>query len=318
MKKWMTLLFLCFIFHLHGCSDDEHFQSINPHQSFVASVNILEPSIDFYDSEGKKIATWKFDKAYTGATLIPYDRLVLYGHQLDAVDIYELSTGKLIQSIETGMGTTNVYYDQEERLLFIANSKTNTVASFNERGKKLGEIRLKDYPMSMESYQGKLYIINYKSPVLSVVDMKSMKLLDEWDIDKSSTGLLVVEETNTLWVGGHGAGSRPNQKVKVLNLQTGHVIREIQAAQMPVGFAKNKEFIYIANHGSNELVACDVDGNVLWKKEVGANPFSVTIFKNNIVVAGFDDNRIYFLQDEKIEQSVPTGLGPFQLLAREV
>ena len=90
------------------------FTSINQHQSFVASLNIIDPSLDFFDSKGERIATWKFDKSYTGATLIPYDRLVLYGHQLNEIDIYELSTGKLIQSIETGIGTTNAYYDQEE------------------------------------------------------------------------------------------------------------------------------------------------------------------------------------------------------------
>lgn len=318
MKKWTALLFLCIIWILQGCND-EHFTSINQHQSFVASVNILEPSIDFFDSKGERIATWEFDKAYTGATLIPYDRIVLYGHELNEVDIYELSTGKLIQSIETGTGTTNAYYDEEENVLFITNSKKNTVASFNEHGKKLGEIRLKDYPMSMDSHQGKLYVVNYKSPVLSVVDIKSMALIDEWPIDKSSTGLLVVEETDTLWIGGHGAGSHPNQKVKVLDLQTGQLVHEIQASHMPVGFTKNGEVVYITNHGSNELYACDVNGNVLWSKEVGANPFSVAAFKDMIIVAGFDDNQIYFLEEDgKVLHKNPTKSGPFQLLVREV
>lgn len=317
LKKWTVLLFLCLIWMMQGCND-ERFSSINPHQSFVASVNILEPSIDFFDSKGERIATWKFEKAYTGAALIPFDRIVLYGHQLDEVDIYELSSGKLIQSIKTGIGTTNAYYDQEEKMLFIANSKKNTVASYDEHGEKQGEIRLQDYPMSMDSYKGKLYIINYKAPALSVVDIKTMKLLDEWAIDKSSSGMQIVEETGTIWIGGHGEGSRPNQKVKVLDLKTGELLQEIQVSHMPVGFARNEEAIFITNHGSNELYACDVNGNVLWSKEVGANPFSVAAFKDMIIVAGYDDNRVYFLKDGEIEQSISTGSGPFQLLVREV
>ncbi|MED3661043.1 YncE family protein [Ureibacillus sp. FSL K6-8385] len=317
MKKWVAFLFLCTIWILHGCNDEE-FQQINQHQSFVASVNILEPSVDFFDSDGERIATWKFEKAYTGAALIPYDRLVLYGHQLDEVDIYELSTGKLIQSIETGTGTTNVHYDKKEKLLFVANSESNTVASFNEQGEKQGEIRLKDYPMSMDSHDGKLYVVNYKAPVLSVVDIKSMSLVDEWNIDKSSSGLLIVKETNTLWVGGHGSGSRPNQKVKVLDLDNGQVIQEIQASQMPVGFSKKGDIIYVTNHGSNELFAFDLNGKMLWRKEVGANPFAVAVFKDNVIVAGFDDNQIYILENGEIKRKISTQSGPFQLLVREV
>lgn len=317
LKRWITFIIIFCFWILQGC-EDERFQSINQHQSFVASLNIIDPSLDFFDSKGERIATWKFDKSYTGATLIPYDRLVLYGHQLNEIDIYELSTGKLIQSIETGIGTTNAYYDQEENLLFITNSKHNTVISFDEHGKKQGELRLTDYPMSMDSHQGKLYIINYKAPVLSVVDIKSMTLVDEWSIDKSSSGLMIVEETNTLWIGGHGAGSRPNQVVKVHDLKTGQFIQEIQVSHMPVGFTRNEDIIYITNHGSNELFACDVKGNVLWRKEVGANPFAVASFKDQIIVAGFDDNQIYFIQNGEIQKSVSTEHGPFQLLVREV
>lgn len=317
MKKWILLFFLGLLIVLQGCSK-EAFQPINQHQSFVASINLLEPSIVFLDSKGDKIATWNFDKAYTGATLIPYDRILLFGHQLHEVDIYELSTGKKLKSIETGLGTTNAYYDKEEDLIFIANGETNTVTSFDSKGKKLAELKLKDYPLSMESFRGKLYVVNYKAPVLSVIDIKTMELIEEWPIDKSSSGLLIVEETNSIWVGGHGSGSRPNQSVKVIDLQTGEITKEIQVSHMPVGFSRSDDEVYVSNHGSNELFVCNVNGDVLWSVEVGANPFAVACFNENIVVAGFDDNKIYFLQKDKIQKTIQTDHGPFQLLVREV
>jgi len=52
---------------------------------------------------------------------------------------------------------------------------------------------------------------------------------------------------------------------------------------------------------------------------VGANPFSVAAFKDMIIVAGFDDNQIYFLEEDgKVLHKNPTKSGPFQLLVREV
>lgn len=317
LKKWIAVLFFSLIFVVQGCSK-EPFQPINQHQSFVASVNILEPSIVYLDSKGEEIATWRFDKAYTGATLIPYDRILLYGHQLHEVDIYELSTGKKIKSIETGIGTTNAYYDKEAHRFFLSNSEKNTVTSFDDKGKKLGELSLVNYPLSMAGYQGKLYVVNYKAPVLSVIDMETMTLLEEWPIDKSSSGLLIVEETNSLWVGGHGTGSRPNQTVKVLDLESGKLTKEIQVSIMPVGFSKCGDEVYVTNHGSNELFACNVNGDVLWNVEVGANPFAVEHFNEKVVVAGFDDHKIYFIFEGEILNMIETDHGPFQLLVREV
>ena len=55
----------------------------------------------------------------------------MYGHQLPEADIYEFSTGKKIKSIETGLGTTNAYYNDEEELLFLTNSVKNHVASYD-------------------------------------------------------------------------------------------------------------------------------------------------------------------------------------------
>lgn len=317
MKKWIPIIIFILLILLQGCSH-ERYQPINQHQSFVAAVNILEPSIVFLDSKGDQIATWNFDKAYTGATLIPHDRILLYGHQLTEADIYELSSGKKLKSIETGIGTTNAYYDQEEQMLFLTNSETNKVTSYDRNWKLIKELTLKDYPLSMESYNGKLYIINYKESALSAVDMKTLTLLDEWKIDPSSSGLMIVEEANSLWVGGHGEGSRPNETVKVLDLDSGNITKEIQVSQMPVNFSRSEDEVYVINHGSNELFACDVNGEVLWSIEVGANPFSVAHFHHFIVVAGYDDNKIYFIKEGEIQKTIQTNLGPFQLLVREV
>ncbi len=182
------ILILCMTF-LVGCSE-EKFTPINHHQSFVASMNILEPSMTFYDETGDKIADWQFEKAYTGALLIPHDRVLLYGHRLTEADIYELSSGKHLSTIDTGLGTTNAYYDPDSSKVFMTNSETNSVTSYDHQGRKLGECLLGDYPMSMASNDGLLYVINYKDTKLSIINIDTMLLEDEWTIESSSNGIL--------------------------------------------------------------------------------------------------------------------------------
>lgn len=316
MKKvYLSILFVIAL--LAGCNKIE-FSPIDHHQSFVASVNILQPSITFYDASENLIAKWELDKAYTGAELIGQDQMILYGHQLSEADIFQLSTGKQVGHIETGIGTTNAYYDKEEKLFFLTNSERNSVISYDSQYEQLKELKLRNYPMSMASHNGSLYVVNYKDTSLSVIDIATLTVQDEWTIDKSSNGLLILPELNRLWIGGHGEGSKPNQTVDVLDMETGKVINQLNASIMPIGFSRDDDTIYVTNHGSNELCAFTTQGELLWKTEVGANPFVVTTFQDDLVVAGYDDHTIYYLNGQSIQKSIETEKGPFQLLVREV
>ena len=317
VKDRKVFILLAILIVLTGCSE-KGFTPINHHQSFVGAVNIVEPAVSFYDPSGDKIATWKFEKAYTGAVLIQKDQILMYGHELNEADLYQLSNGKKKATIETGVGTTNAYYDKENQLFFITNSANNTVTSYDLNGKKLNQTKLGNYPMSMASHDGKLYVVNYKDTVLSVLNMKTLEVEQVWEIDKSSNGIVVVPENNSIWIGGHGEGSQPNQTVDIYDLHTGKNIGVLEAAFMPIGFAKSDHEVYIVNHGSNELVVTNLSGKVLWHIEVGANPFSVTYIRDQIVVAGYDDSKVYFIRNGKIEKEIETNKGPFQLLVREV
>lgn len=313
MRRLLLLLIFA-VSILVSCSE-ESFTPINQHQTFLASMNILAPSLTFYNKEGELLASWRFNKAYTGATLIQHDRILLYGNQLSKADLYELSTGKKIKSFETGLGTTNAYYAPEERMFFFTNSKTNSVTSYDIYGHFIAELSLHNYPMSMVAHNGLLYVVNYKDTLLSVISMKDLKLLNEWPIAKLSHGLAVVN--NTLWVGGHGAGSSPNQTVDVYDLITGQKMKEFDMPLMPVGFAQNKGEIAIVSHGENILYVTNEQGQLKWKSEIGANPFAVAYFNQQIIVAGYDDNTLYVVEDGNIIQKITTDKGPFQLIVRE-
>ncbi|MGN7477902.1 YncE family protein [Solibacillus silvestris] len=291
-------------------------QEINPHQPFVASVNIIQPSITFYDNSGELIATWPFEKGYTGAALIGFDHVVLYGYQLEKADIVQLSSGKFVRSIDVGAGVTNAYYDEMTSRLFMTNGKTNELASYTDKGILANKVKLRNYPMSMVSAHDCLYVVNYKDTVLSVVHKESLNVVDEWSILSSSQGLFIAEERQELWVGGHGKGNKPNEFVQVYNMATGQLKNKILLPLMPIAFSQAEGDVVISSHGSNMIYRVTLDGDVLWKREIGANPFAVTQFQDKTVVAGYDDHTLYFLADGEVRKQVQTYKGPFQLLVR--
>ncbi|MCS1394080.1 YncE family protein [Lysinibacillus boronitolerans] len=317
LKKWAFFIFsLLQIIWLAGCAE-KSYEPIERERSFIASLNIQEPSLDFIDEDGIVLATWLFDKAYSGAILLGDDQVLLYGHQLNNIDVYTISTGEKLYSKKVEIGTTNVYYDDNIKQFFITNSKTNTVTSFDQEGNQLATQQLGNYPMSMTSYKDKLYVINFKDTKLSVLNMKDLTIEQEWPIQKSAHGIAVLEETHELWVGGHGEGSKPNSSVKKYDLTTGQLHGEIDMPLMPVGLKKTKDAVLVVSHGHNELYVADFDGHILWQQEVGANPFVVDQFKDYIVVAGYDDHTLYFIKDGQKEKTVDVGKGAFQLLVRE-
>ena len=315
MKKFIFVLLMCILL-LTGCSE-QRFTAINPHQSFIASVNILQPSLTFFDQEAQKIATWEFEVAYTGGTLIQHDRILMYGHELTEAHLYELSTGNHIATIDCGIGTTNAYYDQQSKQFFITNSKSNTVTSYDLQGEKLHEQKLYNYPMSMAASDGYLYVVNYKDTMLSVLDIATLNVIDEWEIAKSSHGIAILEEENSVWIGGHGEGSKPNETIDVYNLTTGEKQSELYMPLMPVGLAEKDDEVAVISHGANMLYVANPKGEVLWQQKVGANPFAATYFADYIVVAGYDDQTIYFFNEQKMVKEVQTDKGPFQLFVRE-
>lgn len=311
--KYKIICVIVFVSLLVGCTN-ERFHSINTHQSFVASMNILEPSLTFYNRKGELIADWTFEKAYTGAILIQQDRILLYGHQLTEADIYELSTGKRLETLETGIGTTNAYYAEKEQMIFLTNSRTNKLMRYNLYGEPDGELALRNYPMSMIAHEGLLYVVNYKDTSLSVVAMEDLVLQAEWPIEKSSHGLAIVD--NKLLVGGHGEGMRPNETVKVHDLASGEVLSTLSMPLMPIGFAQHENELAVVSHGSNMLYVTERKGKLKWQLEIGANPFAVAYFNEHIIVAGYDDHTLYFIKEGQIDQTISVDKGPFQLLVR--
>lgn len=313
-RKLMAIGLFCIVMIMTGCGHKDY-PAISNNQDFIATVNIQEPSINFINEQGKVFTTWKFQDGYTGATLINQQQVLLYGFQLKKAVVYNLTTGKQLYTIDTGVGITNAVYDQVHKQIYIANGKTNRVSAYNESGKLIAEQKVYNYPMAMLIHGKQLFVVNYKDTKLSILQTKSLKPLKEWKIEKSSNGMVVVNDK--LWLGGHGEGIKPNSTVDIFNLKTGEKISQIKLPMMPVGFVKSDHRVYVISHGDSALSEVTLDGKLKREWEIGANPFSVNLFNNFVVVAGYDDHHVYFLQKGKIAKKINVGKGPFQLLVRE-
>lgn len=301
---------------LGGCTQSK-LTPVNPHEQFVATVTIGEPSVQFYSNSCEHIATWSFEEAYTGGTLVGFDQLLLYGNQMTEAHLYEISTGRRLKTLNVAIGTTNSYFDEKSERLFMTNSKTNELTMYNVRGEKLGKQTLRNYPMSMNAADGLLYVVNYKDTVLSVIDIASFQVVEEWAIPQDSHGLLVKKEQQELWVGGHGAGSTPNSTVRVFDLETGIMKEELYLPMMPVGFAAHEDGdAAIISHGNSHLYVVDEQKEVKVSAQIGSNPFAIAYVGDAIVLAGYDDDTLYVVEDGQVTAECTTLDGPFQLLVR--
>ncbi|WP_391117169.1 hypothetical protein [Psychrobacillus sp. L3] len=311
MRKILCLLFLCGI--LVACSDTT-FNPIDSSTDFVASLNTIEPSIDFISDKQKVIQTWKLEAAYTGFTLVSKDYIFLYGYTLNEAVLIQLSTGKKVATYSIHKGTSYAYAVGNS--IYVANGKENTVTLLDLKGKEVEKAESGRYPMSMIADEKYLYVVNFKDTFLSVFNLKDLQQVTSWDIPTSSHGLYMNDKE--LWVGGHGAGSQPNKVIRKYNLQSGKLQGEIEAPMMPIGFAQaSNGQIYVVSHGSNYVREFTKEGDLISSIKVGANPFSINSFNDTIVVAGYDDHEVYFLQNGKLINKVSVGKGPFQLITRE-
>ena len=160
-----------------------------------------------------------------------------------------------------------------------------------------------------------IYVINYKDTFLSVINKNSYEIEHEWEIPKSSHGIYIFEDE--LWIGGHGEGKQANKFINIYNLHTGDLTSTIELPIMPIGVAQQQQMYVVVSHGNSMVHALNEEQEILWEKQIGANPFAITTFGQEFVIAGYDDHSLYFVaQDGTITNTLKVGKGPFQLIVR--
>jgi YVTN family beta-propeller protein len=317
MKRSVFLLFVSVL--LTGCSSVTY-TKIEGKQPFIATVNIKDTSLTFLNEQYERIAEWDLDIPFTGSLLLrDGDTLLLYGKDMDSIEVFSLSKGKQIDSWKVSKGIINMKLLQNEKSIVAVNQSLNTVSFYNEKGQLEDQVKVGKGPLTVLQGKLRLYVINFDDTKLSIINVKSRKVEKEFRIHHSSTGALLREKQQELWIGGHGKGAEIEENVHIYSTETGELKRLVKAPSMPVNFAENNKEIFILSHGSSTLYKMDQDDQLVKRTEVGVNPFEMEIFHDDLMITSYDSNELYVIDTEtvKIKKKMKVGKGPFQMISRE-
>lgn len=321
-QLFSILFFLIFPFFLSSCSN-EHYPPITGDRSLAITINVKDMTITFIDVDSKKkLEEWELSKPYIGGFMLPDgDSLLLFGKQVETVDIFSLRNGKKISSWETGKGIVSgkVLENQEE--VVFADQSLHAVRFFSLNGQELENIRTDHGPLTIleDGEEETLYIINYTSGSMTILNTSNKKKVNSFSIHSSATGALMRDKNDEIWIGGHGGGSEIETDIHVYDTRSGKLLRTIPAPVMPINFSQKNQFVYVLSHGSNTLYQLDSYGNEINATKVGANPFEIKMMNEYVIIAGYDSNDVHLVDYEtlEIEKTIPVGKGPFQLILRE-
>lgn len=308
MKRWIIGVGVLL---LAGCTP--HFDAVTEGdipQLLVYSQ--LDTTLSFYTEDFKEQGQWRFEEPYTGMALLKDDKILLYGYGLGQATVYDLTTGLPVGDLSVEEGVVSAYVD--ETGIYLANSVTNTVKRFTLDLEEAGSIQTGDYPMSMTSFDGLLYVVNYQDFHVSVIDQSTFEEIEQFEVAKASQGIYATSDS--LYIGGHGSGATVNSETQVLNRATGTAVTTIEMPMMPIAFTEQKELLYALSHGSNQLYQLNED-EVTDVLTVASNPFTLGATDQALYVAGYDDDTLYKIVDMQVVDEAKTGDGPLQLLIRE-
>lgn len=310
----MTVLFLA------ACSNEEY-ASIDEEMNIAITVNIKDATISFIDiDKQEKIAQWEMEKPYIGGLMLPDgDSFLLYGKQIEQVDIYSLKKGKKIASWDTGKGIVSGKVLKNGEEIVFADQSMNAVRFFSLEGEELAAVKTDGGPLTFLEDEDSLFIISYTSGTMALLDTINKEKVETFTIHPSATGALLRKNQNEIWIGGHGEGKELENDIHVYDSRTGKLLRTIPAPVMPINFSQTDDYVYVLSHGSNMLYQLDKTGGVIDSTKIGANPFGIETLKDYVIVTGYDSDDVYLLHYETLHimKSIRVGKGPFQLILRE-
>ncbi|HAQ06970.1 MAG TPA: hypothetical protein DCR24_05375 [Bacillus bacterium] len=322
MKRTYLVGFVVFVFLISACSH-ETFEPLPKNSSIISTVNIKDMTISFYDmDQQKKLEDWDVNRPYTGGIIFPDDdTILLYGKTIETTDLYSLSKGGKIGSWETGKGIVNALLILEGNEIALADQERDSIRFFSLDGKEIKEVKSEREPLTLLEAESerRLYAISFNHKTLSIIDLNTKENLPGFQIHSAAAGALLSQQKGELWIGGHGVGSKAEERIHVYDSETGELKKEISAPVMPVNFVKYDNHIFVLSHGSNMLYKLNRHGEKKGAIKVGANPFEIELFQNKLIIAGYDSNDLYIVNPDSllIEKTVNVGKGPFQIVTRE-
>ena len=132
MKKIVTLILASIL--LASCSNTTY-KKIDEKQPFIASINIKDTSLTFLTEQYAKLAYWDLDIPFMGGLLLSNrDSILLYGKDMDSIEVYSLSEGKRLDSWKVDKGIVKYEVTSRWKKYCRVNQSLNTVFFLMKRG----------------------------------------------------------------------------------------------------------------------------------------------------------------------------------------
>lgn len=314
--KRILFIFILFLFLL-SCSTAPSLPKIPLSKSVVASLNIYDQTITFIDAITKETTLWSIPKPFKQGILLSSDQLLLLNKESDKAYLYQLSTGiseewKVGEGIETGL------FSSQEKL-YLADQSSKKIKLFSMEGELLQERELQHTPYIIFEDKNYIYVSYLDHPSISVHSKVQLETQASFPTHKGAAGGFITKN-NELWLGGHGSGVHIQEDIYIYDLSNRKLKTKVNAPLMPIAFQTKGESVYVLSHGSNLLREIDLNSyETIRSVEVGANPFSMSLFHNELYISNYDANEIGIIDLDRFrkKQTIPVGDGPLQLIIRE-
>ncbi|MFD2213568.1 MULTISPECIES: YncE family protein [Bacillaceae] len=308
-----TILLLLMV----SCSTEPTLPKIPLSKSVIASLNIYDQSITFIDADTKEKMIWEVPHPFKSGILLSNDKLLLLNKESSKGYVYQLSTGKskeweIGEGIETGLLSS-------KKNLYLADQQTNKIKMFNLDGKRLKETTVEHTPFAIFENQHHLYVSYLDQPSIAILSKNQLEMEGTIPTHDGAAGGFITEKQE-LWLGGHGSGVHIQEDIYIYDLTTQQLKATVHAPLMPIDFITKDGKVYVLSHGSNILREIDSNSHqILRSIEVGANPFSMTLYNNNLYISNYDANEVEIIDLNRFKKidTIPVGDGPLQLIARE-
>lgn len=317
---------LCFIlitismFTLVGCQM-KPFVPIPKEKTVIMTVNVFDSSLSFIDVEREEtFATWSLPFPVERATLFDDDFLLLYGKTIPHIYVYQLSTGKKIDTwnVESGVSDVKVATDRME--VYATIPKTNELLVLSPKGEIEAKQFVGENPESIIIDDERLLVLTYGDDHVTVVNRKTKQVVKRWKSTERAIDGAITSNGSELWIGGHGRGANMTEHISIFDVASGELLEQIYAPVMPVIFERHDPYMYVLSHGSNKLYKIELQSrNIVAFADVGANPFAIVSYDGKLYVAGYDSNDVTIVssQDLTIVKNVAVGDGPINIIVRE-
>ncbi|UHA62137.1 hypothetical protein KDJ21_011245 [Metabacillus litoralis] len=308
-----TILLLLMV----SCSTEPSLPKIPLSKSVIASLNIYDQSITFIDGDTKEKMIWEVPHPFKNGILLSNDKLLLLNKESAKGYVYQLSTGKskeweIGEGIETGLLSS-------EKILYLADQQTNKIKMFNLDGNLLKETTVEHTPFAIFEDQHHLYVSYLDHPGIAILSIDQLEMEGTIPSHDGAAGGFITENQE-LWLGGHGSGVHIQENIYIYDLKNKQLTATVHAPLMPIDFITKDGKVYVLSHGSNILREIDSTSHqILRSVEVGANPFSMTLYNNHLYISNYDANEVEIIDLHRFKQieTIPVGDGPLQLIARE-